>query len=87
VKGALSSIILEANSGRGINMMQIIGELLFMIVGSPGGASVEELVSQLPKDVMGLGLTKRIQERAPLPPFCIPPTGRVCYWVPAVRSL
>jgi hypothetical protein len=48
---------------------------------------MEELLSELPKDVMGLGLTRRIQEGAPLSPFCIPPTGRACHLVPVVRSL
>jgi hypothetical protein len=36
---------------------------------------VEELLSQLPKDVMGLGLTRRIQERA-APPSILHSTHR-----------
>jgi hypothetical protein len=40
-----------------------------VIVGSPGGASVEELLSQLPEDVIGSGLNWIIQEGPPLPSF------------------
>jgi hypothetical protein len=36
-----------------------------VIVGSPGGESVEELLSQRPKDVIGSWLKWRIQEGPP----------------------
>jgi hypothetical protein len=68
VRGTLLSRILETDSGRGINMMQIVGELWFVIFGSPGGASMEELLSQLPEDVIGSGFNKEDPGRAPLPP-------------------
>jgi hypothetical protein len=65
VGGALSSRIWETNSRRGINMKQIVGELWFVIVGIPGGASVEELLSQLPEDVIRSGLNKEDPGSAP----------------------
>jgi hypothetical protein len=59
---------LETNSGKGVNVMQIVGELqYFVVVGSPGGASMEGLISQLPEDVIGSGLNKDDPGRAPLP--------------------
>jgi hypothetical protein len=79
-------MILETNSGRGINMMQIVGKLYFVIVGSPGEVSVEELLSQLSKDVMGLGLTRRIQEGASSLPSAFHLQGGR-HRVPAVMSL
>jgi hypothetical protein len=56
----------------------------------PGGASVEELLSQLPEDVIGSGLNKEDPGRTPpatLTPFCIPSAGRACHQAPAARSL
>jgi hypothetical protein len=54
-----------------------------VIDGRPGGASMEELLSQLPEDVIGSGLNKE----NPGSPPCIPSTGRVCHQLPALRSL
>jgi hypothetical protein len=64
-------------------MMQIVGELKFVIDGSPRGASMKELLSQLPEDVIGSGLNK---EDAGWAPFCIPSTGRTCHRAPTARS-
>jgi hypothetical protein len=66
VRATLSSTILETNSGRGI--------LYFVIVSSPGGASIEELLSQLPENVIGSGLNKEDPGRTPTP-FCFPSPG------------
>jgi hypothetical protein len=70
VRETLLSRILETISRRGINMIQIVGELKFVIVGNPGGASMEELLSWLPEDVIGSGLNKEDPGRTPH--FCIP---------------
>jgi hypothetical protein len=40
-----------------------------VIVGSPGGATVEELLSQLPEDVIGSGRKKEDPGRAPSLPL------------------
>jgi hypothetical protein len=56
-------------------MMQIVGELYFLIVGSPGGASMEELLPQLPENVTGSGLNKEDPGRAPSLPFAFHQKG------------
>jgi hypothetical protein len=66
MRGTLLSMILEKNSGKGINMMQIVGELKFVIFGSPGWASIEELLSQLPEDMIGSGFKKKDPGRTSL---------------------
>jgi hypothetical protein len=83
-EGTLSSRSLETDSERNVNMMQMVGELWLLC--SPGGASMEELLSQLPDDVIGSVLKKEDLGRPP-PPFCILSTGRVCHQVLGMRSL
>lgn len=46
---------------------------------------MEELLSQLPEDVIESGLNKEDPGSVP-PPFCIPSTGRACHQVPAAGS-